>query len=339
MSYAPPGESADDLWLERSNNDGLTLGGFCYGILFTLSVQCIEMLYYNRRSSKAARPLLFYTGLMLALGTVAFGGNAKFNELTYIGGRGYPGGPNAYTVDFYNHPINMSSFASYIMMGWLGDGLVLYRFFLLWNFSYRMFIGPAMIYIASVVMSIALMIAISKGSFWTDAAVKFGVAYWSLSISLNVILTLLISGRLWYFRRRIKAVLGAEHTSTYTSVLSMLVESAALYSITLTIFVISYARGSAFQNVVLPPFGMISGIAPILIIFRVAKGKAWSQDNFNTQTGSTGRFVNRSGLTSKAGNTTPTVMVTKTTVTDVDYRIPITSKRDSGSYLDLDVER
>lgn len=35
MSFAPPGESANDLWLERSNLDGAVLGGVAYGMAFS----------------------------------------------------------------------------------------------------------------------------------------------------------------------------------------------------------------------------------------------------------------------------------------------------------------
>lgn len=94
-------------------------------------------------------------------------------------------------------------------------------------------------------------------SFWSLIVVKFSIAYWTLSISLNIILTLLISGRLLFFRNRIESSLGAHHAKTYSSLVAMLVESAALYSVTGLIFIISYARNSPFQNIVLPPLGQI----------------------------------------------------------------------------------
>ena len=92
---------------------------------------------------------------------------------------------------------------------------------------------------------------------WTNEAVKFSISYWSLSISLNITLTLLISGRLLFIRNRVKMSLGAHQAKIYTSLAAMLVESAALYSVTGLIFIVSYARNSIFQNIVLPPLGLV----------------------------------------------------------------------------------
>ena len=111
----------------------------------------------------------------------------------------------------------------------------------------------------STASSIALLVAMTKpgASFWSQIVVKFSIAYWSLSISLNSLLTLLIAGRLLFVRNRIETSLGTHHAKPYSSLVAMLVESAALYSVTGLIFIISYAQGSPFQNLVLPPLGQI----------------------------------------------------------------------------------
>ncbi|KAK7472489.1 hypothetical protein VKT23_000604 [Stygiomarasmius scandens] len=94
-------------------------------------------------------------------------------------------------------------------------------------------------------------------------------------MGLNVILTIFIVGRLLYARYRIKSSLGSRYGQNYLSVASMLVESAALYSIWALVFLITYARGSAAQNILLPPLGQIQAIAPLLILTRVISGRAW----------------------------------------------------------------
>ncbi|TFK35070.1 hypothetical protein BDQ12DRAFT_688752 [Crucibulum laeve] len=333
MSYSPPGESAADLWVERSNLDGVVLAGVTYGVLFTIAVQCIQLLYQSRiHDGKTARPLLVYTVLMLALATTGFGCNAKFNEMTYIDFRNFPGGPNAFTVTFYSIPVNMAGFACYVIMSWIADGLVLYRFILIWNYNYWMLPIPALIYLGSIAMSVSLMVAMSRpeASFWSLAAVNFGIAYWSLSIALNVLLTLLIAGRLLMFRRKITSVLGAEHSKTYTSVMSMIVESASLYSIWGLVFIISYARGSPFQNIVLPPLGQVQGIAPLLIILRVAQGRAWSRETVAATT--SGKvFTSRRPSTFATGVTSATVTTNSIPLDNLHTGKPIGMHSDAGS--------
>lgn len=92
----------------------------------------------------------------------------------------------------------------------------------------------------------------SGAGFWATETVKIGTAYWSLTISLNVLLTILIVSRLLTQRNKIQLVLGKQHSRMYTSISAMLIESAALYSIWALVFLISYAKNNTFQNLVLP---------------------------------------------------------------------------------------
>lgn len=275
--YVPPDT---DLFMERSNLIGLILSGVAYGILFTIFLQCAMVIGKVSKRPLGRTPwLMYYSVVMFVLATIAFALNTKFIQMTYIDYRNYPGGPNIFTFDFYNHPINLTSFVCYTLMTWLGDGLVLYRFMLIYNFKKRLLVFPCLVYLGMIAMSVCLVVSINApgGDFWTEASANFAVAFWSLSIGLNMGLTLLIAGRLLVMRNRVREALGAEHSTAYTSTLSILIESAALYSICGLVFIILYARNSPVQNIVLPPLGQIQGIAPLLIIFRVGTGKAWGR--------------------------------------------------------------
>lgn len=96
-----------------------------------------------------------------------------------------------------------------------------------------------------------------SANLWTHTTVQFTLPYFSLSISLNTLLTLLIVARLLYMSRRMGKTVGRQHAGTYTSVASMLIESAAPYTITGLIFIITYARNSNVQNLVLPVLSQI----------------------------------------------------------------------------------
>jgi len=283
-SFTPPGETSSDLWVERSNLNGVILSGVAYGILFVLATQAILLLLKPSRGKRIAWQLIAYICFLFTLATIGFAGNVKFNQMTYIDDRNIPGGPNAFTAQYYNDWVNILAFASYTVMSWAADALVLWRFVVVWNYKYWICVIPILIYLGAVSSSIALLVAMTKpgASFWSQIVVKFSIAYWSLSISLNIILTLLISGRLLFVRHRIETSLGTHHAQMYSSLVALLVESAALYSVTGLIFIISYARNSPFQNLVLPALGQIQGIAPVLILLRVAQGRAWSQPVLNT---------------------------------------------------------
>ena len=64
-------------------------------------------------------------------------------------------------------------------------------------------------------------------------------------------LTLLIVYRMLSMRFTLMKVLGADNLKVYVSISSMLIESAALYSITGIVFIILYAKNSAVQNPIL----------------------------------------------------------------------------------------
>lgn len=75
-------------------------------------------------------------------------------------------------------------------------------------------------------------------------ALDLGTAYWSLSVSQNILVTILICARLFYVRHRITSALGSEHGRLYTHICAMLVESAALYSIWGLIVLVAYTKNA-----------------------------------------------------------------------------------------------
>ena len=60
-----------------------------------------------------------------------------------------------------------------------------------------------------------------------STTIQFAVPYFSLSIGLNALMTLLIVLRLLYLRRRLSSVLSSLHAKTYTSVAAFFIESNA----------------------------------------------------------------------------------------------------------------
>ena len=80
----------------------------------------------------------------------------------------------------------------------------------------------------------------SRESSITTAA-DFTLASGCMSLSINVVVTLLISGRLLLFRRRVLHILGTSHVSQYATFSAILIESACMYTIYLLLFVVTLA--------------------------------------------------------------------------------------------------
>ncbi len=81
-------------------------------------------------------------------------------------------------------------------------------------------------------------------SIFDANAIDFGTPYYSLTISLNIIVTILICSRLFEMWSRVRKTLSPEHARTYWSVGAILVESAAPFSVFGIMYVVAYSRSS-----------------------------------------------------------------------------------------------
>ncbi|KAJ7362514.1 hypothetical protein DFH08DRAFT_950778 [Mycena albidolilacea] len=244
MSISPT-ETAPDLRSERLILAGLFLGTVGYGVHFTLFVECFQALLL-RKDGRRNKELLAFICILFTLGNVGNAANLVLAQKTFIDNRTYPGGPNAF---FLQQSTNWSA--------------VLYS---------------AISYAPPTVVSAILIARLSQpgNTIWTKISINLAVPYLSISISMTIILTMLIAGRLLFMRSRLRKVMGPNMTIPYVTSTAMLVESATLYSVNGLILLISYGLNSAIQHLALPLLGQTQSIAPLLIILRVARGQAWS---------------------------------------------------------------
>lgn len=82
------------------------------------------------------------------------------------------------------------------------------------------------------------------GNFFHGKTINFGTPYYTITIALNIIVTLLIVFRLQKLSRAVSQALGRDTAKMYTSISSILIESAAPYSLVGIMFLIPYAMKS-----------------------------------------------------------------------------------------------
>jgi len=253
-------------------------------------------LLYARRQYRREQVFLGYIVIVFLLSNIGNATNIKFAQQAFIDNRDYPGGPGAYSVEQSTALAAVLCNSVYITLTWFQDGLLLYRFWIIFGRNKTLLVLPTVMFIASVVLSCLLIAMLSQPdlTLWSTISFQLALSYWSISISFNVLVTILICARLLVMRQRLKkSKLGQDTHSPYTTVAAMLIESAVIYSATGLAFLISFGVNSPVQNLWLPLLGQIQSIAPLLIIFRVAEGKAWSSEtegmlvstniNFRTQ--------------------------------------------------------
>jgi hypothetical protein len=83
--------------------------------------------------------------------------------------------------------------------------------------------------------------------------IKFSAPYFSISVSLNVLLTLMIAVRLILHSREIRGIAGSlvKPDRLYKAIVTILIESSAIYAISFLLFIGSWAAGSSVQNIFL----------------------------------------------------------------------------------------
>ncbi|PSS05386.1 hypothetical protein PHLCEN_2v3875 [Hermanssonia centrifuga] len=270
---SPPGESATDLWFERSNFDGAILGGVAYGA--------------GRRNLE----FLLLSILLLTGATINLAGNGVLSEEAWIDDRGVDGGPIAWLTTACVGPNCALGNYGYIISNFFADGLLLWRTYTVWN-SVFIIAFPFVMFLASTGLSIigVYQTAVPGNNIWSQVSISFLLPYLSISISLTIILTLLIVGRLLYTTRLVKTAMGEDHAKMYTSTAALIVESAAPYAFTSILFIIVFARGSNVQNLILPILAQVMCISPELIILRVARGNAWTTTTTTCPPATTVRF-------------------------------------------------
>jgi len=105
------------------------------------------------------------------------------------------------------------------------------------------------------------------GNFFHGRTINFGIPYYTITIALNVFITFFIVYRLLKLGKAVSRALGRDSARMYTSIASMLIESAAPYSIFGIMFLIPYALGDGTAISFGQVWAKVAVRTPVLIFF------------------------------------------------------------------------
>ncbi|KAF9077588.1 hypothetical protein BDP27DRAFT_1379385 [Rhodocollybia butyracea] len=287
--YYGPDESETIIQLERFFLAGDVACGVGYGIQLVLYYSCAIYLWKRRKQSPKSLFLLGYITVLVSVATVFVIVQARTVQLMYVDNRNYPGGPWPFFLATQNWAVNVLFDASLFVLTFLSDALMLWRCWVIWTSSgklvaYLVTAFPAMTLLASFIMGTLWTLESSEPglSFYSKLPLAFGTSYYSISLGVNIILTVLITGRLLVYRKQILESLPAEHAHGYISMLTIIVESAAIYSVCALLFLITYSVNNPANQVLLFISCAAQQIVSYLIIYRLADGRAWRTDTLYT---------------------------------------------------------
>ena len=88
-------------------------------------------------------------------------------------------------------------------------------------------------------------------SLYSALPMAYGTSYYAISLGTNIVLTVLIIVRLLLYRHNLTARLPTDYAKHYLSLLAIIVESAALYSVFALIFLITYGINDPVNQIFL----------------------------------------------------------------------------------------
>ncbi|KAG1753138.1 hypothetical protein EDD22DRAFT_827934 [Suillus occidentalis] len=276
-----PDESPETLLAEKGWLQGTVVSAIAYGIDVALYFMCFNLLFrqMNRTNYKKHMPLLIYITSVFIFSTLFMAALANFTQLAFIQYRNYPGGPNAFEINMFGIPVDNLGNACGLITMILSDGLVVWRCMVIYRGCmvpmWAIMLFPGLMYAASIVMGIMWMLQVTTASpYFSSTNINYTVPYLSLSLALNIIITIVIVLRLLTYRHRICNVLGPGYGTQYTSIAAMIIESAALYSAFSVALLSLFLIGNPISATFIEALTQVQIIAMLLIVFRVAQGKA-----------------------------------------------------------------
>ena len=236
-----------------------------------------------------------YTGLNTDIQSVSLIDNREFPGI----GDTIPPGPLGYQMYIYSKPITIIPNLMFLLNNWMADGLLvgfsssspdkvfdaddssssivvtlstlrthgsspshasrtsplwvrirfLHKPATLWTNVFTTAMGTTFIYQTSQ----------PNSSVWNTVAIDFGLPYFSISVGLNILLTLMIATYLTLHGRNVCLARGAPSGTTglYKTVITMLVESSALYAVSSLLFIGTWGARSHAADIFLSILGEV----------------------------------------------------------------------------------
>ncbi|THH32296.1 hypothetical protein EUX98_g1893 [Antrodiella citrinella] len=270
-------------FFEHSFYIGSYLSGILYGVELVMYFSTLRKLRRRALNNQSWKFFFIYSTVLLILVTIDMATNAVWGEIMWIDKRVDPG-VATFIVEDLSIWYQIMGSTTVVIMVLLGDALLVYRLYVIWGSNYWVIVLPGIVYCATLALGILELVSAFRpgGFFFSGKAVNFGTPYYSISVSMNIIITLLICSRLFYMSREVRKAIGSQNAKLYTGVAAILIESAAPYTAMGILFLPFYARGDDVVVAMGQVWSKLTCIAPQMIILRVVSGKAWNRDTFTT---------------------------------------------------------
>ncbi|KAI0351179.1 hypothetical protein OH77DRAFT_1411426 [Trametes cingulata] len=265
--------------LARAELIALFLESMIFGAFTVLYAIAIWILLYREklRGKSTLNRMLFGTTTVMWILSVA---HLAIDVVRAVEGfvvwADKPGGTNAFYARI-SDPTEVAKNVLYITMTLVADSFVSYRLFIVWNRTWWILCIPSVLLLATAVAGygacVEIGLAKEGNAIFADNLQPWIRAFFSLSLTTNLLATFLIAARIMWSNRRVRQYrAGGAAAGSHWEVIETMIQSAAIYSAALASLLGTYLAGSNAQYVCLDALQPLIGVVFTLIIIRVGLG-------------------------------------------------------------------
>ncbi|KAJ7270006.1 hypothetical protein B0H12DRAFT_1093979, partial [Mycena haematopus] len=282
---------------------GALLENILYGVYLSVFFECCTLFYKSKIRTAVHTYLLVTTGSMFILITIrciidTYRCVAAFdNDLDF-------GPPNS--------SLGIITNSCWLMVFSIADVFIIFRTFVVWDRRWVVIILPSMLCLVNFTISILSIVSYaeldrSNPGIWES--VDWLTIVISLTLSTNVICTGLISLRILQIYRRVARMVINGHRPTSIKFLSVIVESAAIYTAVLVATMVVVRSQSFVFFIFIDCLSPTIGLVFSYIIIHVSRGTSYGDtqntNNLSGQSLSNNRdFESRPSIGTRSGGKT-----------------------------------
>ncbi|PSR99323.1 hypothetical protein PHLCEN_2v4136 [Hermanssonia centrifuga] len=268
---------------------GLFMESVSYGMFLVTFGLCIRALLFERDRSfipkrwadvRVGMLLVAISMFIFATFDVAFGLRHNLDAFIFYHGEGGA----AKEFSDISYWVNIMKTVDYVMQTAIGDAILNYRCWMVYNKSWKIVLFPVLMWMAILVCGI-MMVYVEVTTTSEALLTESRITPWLDSIAvltlvINILVTSLIVWRIW--RVRSKTVESSSHPNRLSHVIRIVLDSGLMYTLCAIIFFGTTLAGSNAQYGVSDVIVQVIGITFNMIIIRVNNGTASEGISWNT---------------------------------------------------------
>ncbi|RDX45775.1 hypothetical protein OH76DRAFT_932891 [Lentinus brumalis] len=264
-----------------------TLQAILYGFSLFMFILTFRTVFRNNRRRRVNYGMLAATCALLLLSSAEMAINIVRLYQGFISkGLALSGGSEDYFSSATDATFLVKS-CLYNAQTVILDAVVIYRAYVVWQ-SLLAILVPVICWCGLVAASVGLNVAFSETLTDVQARDIFGkvagrwiTATYSLTLVTNILTTVILALKIWQVARRSARYLSG---SSLTSILRVIVESGAIYSVTVAAALVAFLIKSNFVYVILDLISPVICIVFSMIIVRVSSATESDSDIFSAST-------------------------------------------------------